>query len=273
MPLFAFVSGYLSKYSSGNKAKLIQNLFLPYIIFNIAFIVLTSSKSSPIIEPQSVLWYLLALFVWRISIEYLSKFRGLILFSIIFSVGTQFLSVSAQPLMRLVTFFPFFVLGYQVNENYINRIKKIPKAISVLFIIVFFVITFILVQRFSIPYTISQYNSVIPVTSDGIKFFAFESIFCGIGIFISIIIMNLCSREASIFTQIGKNSLVIYLFHSFPFLREFMNNINPFENNVFSFIYWVCLSLFVTWFLSREFIVKIYQRSIAKIAHYILKDK
>ena len=72
------------------------------------------------------MWYILALFIYRLTIEAFGKIRFIVPLSIIFALWagtrpefTTFLSVS-----RIVVFFPFFVAGYLWKSEYITAVRK-----------------------------------------------------------------------------------------------------------------------------------------------------
>ena len=130
MPAFVFISGYLSK-KPQNVLKNFKNLLIPYVLgYTLTWysqIWLGRSVDYEILRPTgSVMWYILALFIYRLTIEALGKIRFIVLLSILFALwaGTRpefptFLSSS-----RIVLFFPFFVAGYLWKSEYITAIRK-----------------------------------------------------------------------------------------------------------------------------------------------------
>lgn len=130
MPAFIFVSGYLSK-KPQNVMKNVKNLMIPYVLgYTLTWyaqIWLGNSVKYEILRPTgTVMWYLLALFIYRLTIEALGKVRFVVPLSIVFALwaGTRaefstFLSAS-----RIVVFFPFFVAGYLWKSEYITAVRK-----------------------------------------------------------------------------------------------------------------------------------------------------
>lgn len=130
MPAFVFISGYLSK-KPQNVLKNFKNLLIPYVLgYTLTWysqIWLGRSVDYEILRPTgSVMWYILALFIYRLTIEALGKIRFIVLLSILFALWagtrpefTTFLSSS-----RIVVFFPFFVAGYLWKSEYITAIRK-----------------------------------------------------------------------------------------------------------------------------------------------------
>lgn len=130
MPAFIFVSGYLSK-NPQNALKNFKNLLIPYILgYTLTWysqIWLGRSVDYEILRPTgTVMWYILALFIYRLTIEALGKIRFIVPISIAIALWagtrpefTTFLSAS-----RIVVFFPFFVAGYLWKSEYITAVRK-----------------------------------------------------------------------------------------------------------------------------------------------------
>ena len=130
MPAFVFVSGYLSK-KPQNVLKYVKNLLIPYILgYSLTCysqIWLGKSVDYEILRPTgTVMWYVLALFAYRLTIEAFGRIRFIVPLSIVFALwaGTRaefstFLSAS-----RIVVFFPFFAAGYLWKSEYTRAIRK-----------------------------------------------------------------------------------------------------------------------------------------------------
>lgn len=77
MPLFIFISGYLSKNFYKMKRKAIRNLLIPYIIFNMiwytAVYIGTRRAMFSVLYPGWTLWYLLSLFFLENNIKIFNK--------------------------------------------------------------------------------------------------------------------------------------------------------------------------------------------------------
>ena len=119
MPLFVFVSGYLSKNIDRQRLKDVDKVLFPYLIFQLIGYFIYSKGNVfhrfNVFLPLQQNWYILALFVWRMMLPYtrLFKARFVIIFSIIvaFYVGLfpefgRFFTIH-----RIFYFFPLFLLG------------------------------------------------------------------------------------------------------------------------------------------------------------------
>ena len=87
MPAFIFVSGYLSK-KPQDVLKNVKNLLIPYILgYTLTWasqIWLGNHMDYELLRPSgTVMWYVLALFVYRLTIEAFGKIRFIVPVSII----------------------------------------------------------------------------------------------------------------------------------------------------------------------------------------------
>ena len=93
MPAFIFISGYLSK-KPQDVLKNVKNLLIPYILgYSLtwyAYIWTGRSMDYELLRPSgTVMWYVLALFIYRLTIEALGKIRFIVPLSIIFACGQE----------------------------------------------------------------------------------------------------------------------------------------------------------------------------------------
>ncbi len=72
------------------------------------------------------MWYVLALFYYRLTIEALGKVRFIVPLSIIFALwaGTRPEFTTYLSTSRIVVFFPFFVAGYLWKSDYTKIVRK-----------------------------------------------------------------------------------------------------------------------------------------------------
>ena len=130
MPAFVFMSGYLSK-KPQDVLKNVKNLLIPYILGYIltwyAYVWLGRSMDYELLRPSgTVMWYVLALFIYRLTIEALGKVRFIVPLSIIFALwaGTRPEFTTYLSSSRIVVFFPFFVAGYLWKSDYTKVVRK-----------------------------------------------------------------------------------------------------------------------------------------------------
>ena len=124
MPAFVFMSGYLSK-KPQDVLRNVKNLLIPYILgYSLtwyAYIWLGKSMDYELLRPSgTVMWYVLALFAYRLTIEALGKVR--IIFALWAGTRPEFTTYLSTS--RIVVFFPFFVAGYLWKSDYTKIVRK-----------------------------------------------------------------------------------------------------------------------------------------------------
>lgn len=122
MPAFIFISGYFSRHNDW--VKVVKKVFIPYIILQVIFCIFYNfvwgaPRFFSILTPGYTLWFLLCLFIWRLTIDKLAKIRGILPLLFLFGILAGFNSEIGKTisLSRMITFFPYFLLGYQFDKE------------------------------------------------------------------------------------------------------------------------------------------------------------
>ncbi|MEV0972741.1 acyltransferase family protein [Microtetraspora glauca] len=132
MPLFIMVSGYLSgnfAFSPGKARKLISGLAVPYVIFEVAYSLprffLYGKLEISLLDPYYLTWFLMALFLWRLSTPVWQQLR----WPLAVAVGVSLLSgTSALPdelsMNRTLGLLPFYVLGLMLRPRHLESLRR-----------------------------------------------------------------------------------------------------------------------------------------------------
>lgn len=154
MPAFVFISGYLCKRPQ-NVMKNVKNLLIPYVLgYSLtwyAYIWCGNSMDYELLRPSgTAMWYLLALFIYRLTIEALGKVRLAVPLGILLALwaGTRPEFTTYLSSSRIVVFFPFFAAGYLWDSRYTEAVRKfkgkwvlIPISGALLFAVPHYMIT------------------------------------------------------------------------------------------------------------------------------------
>lgn len=221
MPAFIFISGYLSK-KPQDVLRNVKNLLLPYILgYTLTWasqIWLGNRMDFELLRPSgTVMWYVLALFAYRLTIEAFGRIRFIVPLSIIFALwaGTRaefstFLSAS-----RIVVFFPFFVAGYLWKSEYTRAIRKFKgKIVIPLFaIILLFVATNYMIGN-NIPVAIFRGNhSYLGSGMDNIEGMVVRGMMYLISFTVIFAMLVFMPDKRHPFIFLGRNTMGIYFFH------------------------------------------------------------
>ncbi|MFC7382115.1 acyltransferase family protein [Sphaerisporangium rhizosphaerae] len=132
MPLFITLSGYLSRnftFSPGKARKLITQLALPYVIFELAYslprLVMYGKLDISLLDPYYLTWFLMSLFMWRLSTPVWQQLRR----PLAVAVGLSLLGgMSELPdelsMNRTLGLLPFYVLGLMIRPEHLELLKR-----------------------------------------------------------------------------------------------------------------------------------------------------
>lgn len=221
MPAFIFVSGYLSK-KPQNVLKNFKNLLIPYILgYSLTWysqIWLGKSVDYEILRPTgTVMWYILALFIYRLTIEAFGKIRFIVPLSIIFALWagtrpefTTFLSAS-----RIVVFFPFFVAGYLWKSEYITAVRKFKGKLVLVPIsglLLYAIPNFMIANQ--IPIDIFRGNHTYQLSGmDDITGMLIRLLMYLVSFVLVLTFLALMPDVKLPITFVGRNTMGIYFFH------------------------------------------------------------
>lgn len=226
MPLFLFVSGYFSK---NIKIESMKKVLITYIIFQtlyglLAIYVLKENYHFAYFYPYWIMWYLFALFFMQLTLPIVLKFKYALLGSFIFGVLIGYDNSASYyfSLSRIIVFYPYFLMGYYFDKekfiqigftkNFFCYLNK--KVISAIAIISLGVLVYYLAKYIDIRLLYSSY----PYKALGLDLhfaWIYRILSYLAAIALSFLILNLVPNDKNIFSNIGKNTLSIYLLHGF----------------------------------------------------------
>ena len=227
MPLFVFISGNFSKNVEKRRNRAFEDLLIPYFISQFLWLIYQGifNHSFDVIKnvfyPQFSLWYLLALFIWRLLLPDLLKIRGILPVSTLLYVFGMFCTGINNDfaMQRAIGFLIFFLLGYFASEDNIARIKKIPVWLSICCIGMSFIGTFIMLRTgiisFDVLFSVLTHNKYITTFENwGIGIITYVIAFF-IACILSCLILGLINDHESKLCIIGENTLPLYIAHGF----------------------------------------------------------
>jgi len=270
MPAFILVSGFFARgfNKKGYVLKIARKLILPYIIFQLIYSVFyyfLYNKSTFTVDPLNPhwsLWFLISLFCWNIMLIGFSRFspaKGLLLaFGLGLGVGyfdwvSNYLSLS-----RTFVFFPLFLLGYHLTKEHIRVLTKPAFKVGALlaFAIVFLGFYFNPEIDYkwllgSKPYSEMEAASI-------------SSMFTRLAFYLLSLMMvfsflTIVPKKEYFFTNLGKNTLYVYLLHGF-FVRTFRESqVQDFFHSPERFLLLAMIALLLTLLLSSKYAAAIAQ--------------
>ncbi|MFF5040113.1 acyltransferase family protein [Streptomyces nigra] len=142
MPVFALISGHLSRHfeaTPSQLARLLTGVATPYIAFETAYTLFTRwSSDDPdrpitLLDPLYLTWYLAALFIWRLTAPAWRAVRHPVPWALaIAALATLTPSLGDDlDLQRVLQFLPYFVLGLTLGERGEARLHDgLPRLVA-----------------------------------------------------------------------------------------------------------------------------------------------
>lgn len=234
MPAFIIVSGYLSRSFSGTPRqikRLVTGVAVPYVVFQTVYtFFMRWASDNPdrefhYQEPGFALWFLIALFVWRLTTPIWKTLRWPVPISlaIAVAVGVTPTVNSDLNLMRLVSFLPYFVLGLQLRPEHFQIIQR--RRFRLLAIPVFasaIVFAYWAVPRMSKGWFLHDKASQDLGAPAWVGAVMTLAVF-GCGLVLTAAFLSWVPRRTMWFTSLGAGTLYAYLLHIYPIKisREF----------------------------------------------------
>ncbi|MFI0237469.1 acyltransferase family protein [Streptomyces sp. NPDC016845] len=135
MPAFIVISGYFSRSfdaGPGRIKRLITGVAVPYVVFECAYTLFKRTAGDDpdypfsLLDPWYLTWFLIALFVWRLSTPIWKVVR----WPLPVALGIAVLA-SVSPdigddldLQRVLQFLPFFVLGLRLKPEHFRLVRR-----------------------------------------------------------------------------------------------------------------------------------------------------
>ncbi|RBM23645.1 acyltransferase family protein [Streptomyces sp. PT12] len=146
MPAFIVIAGYFSRsfdHSPRRVARLVTGVAVPYAVFQVAYVFwmrwLDDDRNTyvPLFEPKWLMWFLLALLLWRLTVPLWQAVRWPLPLSLAIAAAA-----SASPslgndlqIQRVLQFLPFFVLGLVLRPEHFRMARQ--RAVRLLALPVF----------------------------------------------------------------------------------------------------------------------------------------
>lgn len=266
MPAFVAISGYLAR-SYRNEPRQLQRLFsvlfVPYLLFQaihatLRVVVDGDDFGMHLWQPSWSLWFLLALFFWRLATPLLKALR----YPLVFAVAISVLAPLGPDLDRTLTwgrvlaFLPFFVLGLLARPEHLERLRRFRyKFLGYVVLAAGLALSFGIHERFSI----TLFYMAVSYDENGIgdlRGVLVRVLFLAAAAVAVLALLVITPQRRHWWTDIGKNSLTVYLLHGLIVysIRDlgFMTGIDGPLGTVLVILAGVALTLL----LSREWVAR-----------------
>jgi len=281
MPLFIFVSGYFSKSVVDGRHLSLEKVFsflTLFFLMKLCFFVLSkyifgnSGTDFKYLTEAGVPWYLFAMSVW-LCLTYIVKDVkpvSVVIFSIIIGTIVGYYKVVSVKdlfsLIRIVVFFPYFIVGYYFDKNNLIKILKCSwlKWVSLISLAGIMIIILLYgdnVYFFRAFFTgRNSYESLNRPIHGGI----YRVLSYGLSTIVSLAIIYLIPKGKTFVTKYGTRTLQVYFLHHLVLSAYHYYKLNDYVIEMFPNsweIVYICLAIGLTFVLS----LKIFEFPFKKI--------
>lgn len=225
MPAFILISGYLSRSfdgSSNRVEKLVLSVAVPYLIFwtihqGIYFVDRGGPPDSlSVLKPTWTLWFLVALFLWRLSVPIWKRLRWPVLIAVVISMFGATASLGETLSMgRVVSFLPFFVLGLSLRREHFAYLDRLwVRIMSVLVLGATAVLAVPISEHLSRDWLFWKDSLTDRDIDPLMPSFGIRLAFMALALAMSIAVLALTPKQSTWFTALGSYTLYVYLGHS-----------------------------------------------------------
>lgn len=224
VPAFVFVTGYLSKKFSYTRVRmwqLFRTVVVPYLLFECAialFRILVGGEQLEDLfrDPHWPMWYLAALFFWRLLTPVFRPMPGGLPVAVAVSLFAGMYAGDTLDLARVLGLLPFFVLGLKTTPERLELLRRKPVQVSAVVVFVAIWIATTWTDGWASTewlYYRSRYDEL--GYADDLNALLTRALVLTIGLLGAGAFVALVPRLTGWFTRMGVYTLVVYLFHGF----------------------------------------------------------
>ncbi len=223
IPAFVIVTGYLSRSFTWTRPRLwslVTTVALPYVLFEGLYALYRHEVGGVEFarlwaNPHWPMWYLSALFFWRLMVPIFVKMPAKVVVAVAISLVAGLYATDLFDNARIFGLLPFFVLGLKMHEGHWTLLRSRRArwwgfgALLALFVLARFSGSWIETEWF---YYRTRYDALDP---DNLRALVIRMSLLLSGLVGAFAFFTVVPRGRSWFSSLGSATLVVYLFHGF----------------------------------------------------------
>lgn len=224
VPAFVFVTGFLSRgfaYSKVRMWQLVRTVVVPYLLFECALALFRiyvggEQMADLFSDPHWPMWYLSALFFWRLLTPVFRPLPAGLAAAVAVSLLAGMYAGDTLDLARVLGLLPFFVMGLKATPERLEVLRRAPaRAAAVVVFVGIWVLTTWTDAWASTEwlYYRSRYDDM--GYADDLRALLTRALVLAVGALGAWAFFALVPRVGGWFTRMGAATLVVYLFHGF----------------------------------------------------------
>ncbi|MFD0904052.1 acyltransferase family protein, partial [Actinomadura sediminis] len=224
MPVFIVLTGYMSRnwtFSGGKARRLITAVGVPYVVFEVAYSLYDWAWTGgrlevSLLEPYYLTWFLLALFMWRLSTPVWQQVRWPVALSLVIALLSYTGELgSTLSLHRVLGLLPFYVIGLTLRPEHFEVLKRpIARPIGAVVLVAGLGFAYVAMGRMNIEWIFWRHTheemGVANATGTLMRVAMFGAAAVLVAAFLAVV-----PRGRHWFTGLGAATLYGYLLHGF----------------------------------------------------------
>lgn len=223
VPAFVFVTGYLSRSFTWERRRLwqlVRTVAVPYVVFECAIALFRIHVGGEEMEnlfrdPHWPMWYLAALFFWRLMTPLFVDLRGGLVLAVAISLVAGHWAGDTLDMARVFGLLPFFVMGLKATPERLELLRR--RWVQVLGVLTLLAI--LVATRWTDEWASTEwfyYRALYDEVADSpVEAVLTRALVLVVGTLGAWAFFALVPRSAGWFTRMGAFTLVVYLFHGF----------------------------------------------------------
>ncbi|MBO0827885.1 MAG: acyltransferase family protein [Streptosporangiales bacterium] len=225
MPVFILVAGYLSRSFTAKPRqvqRLIAGVAVPYLVFEVSYELAShfwggASWTIDTLTPSFAMWFLLALFIWRVTTPLWNAIRPgyAIAIAVAVSLAAGFSTLTpVLDLHRVLGFLPFYVAGLVLPAGYFDALRRWwARALALPLLAGAFVTAYLFRPSLQWLYYRERYHDLGGSNLSGVWH---RAAFLVAGFVLLSAFLALVPRRHVWFTSLGAATMYVYLLHRYP---------------------------------------------------------
>ena len=221
MQAFVFLSGYFSKKPDRARETAFHTFLWPYLLcipfFYFVRLAIWGHATLTLNVPPFALWYLFALFFYRFFLKNYIKIPYIFEISMIVYIFAGMMSFLDETwaLGRMVSYFPFFLLGYYCQQEHLVKLRSLKKVYCLILAIVL-VACSVLLAYHGRQFPVGFYLLKVPAANMHMVWY--WDILGRIMIFFLacgwiILMLNILPNKMNYVAYVGMNTMPVYILH------------------------------------------------------------
>jgi len=223
IPAFVLVTGYLSRgfeWTGPRMWQLVRTIAVPYVLFEGAFaffrVYVGGERLEDLfVDPHWPLWYLPALFLWRLVTPIFRRLPGGLALAVVLSLAAGVWVADTLDLARVLGLLPFFVLGLKATPERLEWLRSRWVVVAALVAFGGIVAATWFIDSWASTEWLYYRAMYVELTTSDLQAVATRAGVLAIGFLGALAFLALVPRANGWFSRMGSATLIVYLFHGF----------------------------------------------------------